>query len=88
MSAKTRPTAIRALEDFGYEPIDNLPMRLIPRLLSGEPHDRPLALGFVKRGPERLGEEMRFVDHLRGLDFSVRLTDPVAFDTAGGRMRG
>ena len=50
--------------------------------------DRPLALGFVKRGPERLGEEMRFVDHLRGLDFSVTLTDPVAYDTAGGRMRG
>ncbi len=47
-----------------------------------------LALGFVTSGPERLGEEMRFVDHLRGLDFAVELCDPVAFDKDGGRMRG
>ena len=50
--------------------------------------ERHLALGFVKRGPERLGEEMRFVDHLRGHDFAVTLSDPVAFDPEGGRMRG
>ncbi|MEL7151817.1 MAG: sarcosine oxidase subunit alpha family protein [Pseudomonadota bacterium] len=50
--------------------------------------DTHLALGFVKRGPERIGEEMRFVDHLRGHDFPVTLADPVAFDPDGGRMRG
>ena len=50
--------------------------------------DTSLALGFVKSGPERWGEEMRFVDHLRGLDFAVTLGDPVAFDAEGGRMRG
>ncbi len=50
--------------------------------------ETPLALGFVKHGPERIGEEMRFVDHLRGLDFPVKVTDPVAFDETGGRMRG
>ena len=44
-SGAGRTTAIRALEDFGYEIIENLPMGLIPRLLQGEPHDRPLALG-------------------------------------------
>ncbi|MCB1329175.1 MAG: RNase adapter RapZ [Maritimibacter sp.] len=48
-SGAGRTTAIRALEDFGYEIIDNLPMRLIPRLLQGEPHDRPLALGIDVR---------------------------------------
>ena len=47
-----------------------------------------LALGFVKSGPERIGETMRFVDHLRKLDFAVELCDPVAFDKDGGRMRG
>lgn len=50
--------------------------------------DTHLALGFVKRGPERLGAEMRFVDHLRGQDFLVMLADPVVFDAEGGRMRG
>ncbi len=50
--------------------------------------ETPLALGFVKSGPERTGEEMRFVDHLRGLDFPVVIADPVAFDETGGRMRG
>ena len=50
--------------------------------------EMPLALGFVKMGPERVGEEMRFVDHLRDLDFPVEIADPVAFDESGGRMRG
>ena len=50
--------------------------------------ETPLALGFVKSGPDRLGEDMRFVDHLRGLDFAVELTHPVTFDEEGGRMRG
>ena len=48
-SGAGRTTAIRALEDFGYEVIDNLPMRLIPRLLSGEPLEHPLALGLDVR---------------------------------------
>lgn len=48
-SGAGRTTAIRVLEDFGYEVIDNLPMRLIPRLLSGEPLDHPLALGIDVR---------------------------------------
>ncbi|MEM7719372.1 MAG: glycine cleavage T C-terminal barrel domain-containing protein, partial [Pseudomonadota bacterium] len=50
--------------------------------------ETPLAMGFVKCGPDRLGEKMRFVDHLRGQDFAVTLRDPVAFDPEGGRMRG
>ena len=48
-SGAGRTTAIRALEDFGYEVIDNLPMRLIPRLMSGGPVDHPLALGIDVR---------------------------------------
>jgi RNase adapter protein RapZ len=48
-SGAGRTTAIRALEDFGYEVIDNLPMRLIPRVLGGGPHDHPLALGIDVR---------------------------------------
>jgi UPF0042 nucleotide-binding protein len=44
-----RSTAIHILEDMGYEAIDNLPMHLLPRLLSGEPVERPLAIGIDTR---------------------------------------
>lgn len=44
-----RSTATRALEDIGYEVIDNIPLTLLPRLLSGPPLSRPLALGIDGR---------------------------------------
>jgi len=44
-SGAGRTTAINALEDLGFEAIDNLPLSLVPRLLEGEPPERPLALG-------------------------------------------
>ncbi|MGC8203094.1 RNase adapter RapZ [Aliiroseovarius sp. PTFE2010] len=44
-----RSTAINSLEDFGFEVIDNLPLSLMPRLLDGPPHSRPLALGLDTR---------------------------------------
>jgi len=44
-SGAGRTTAINALEDLGYEVIDNLPLSLLPRLLSGPPPARPIALG-------------------------------------------
>lgn len=45
-------TALGALEDLGYETIDNLPLSLLSRLLSepgGAGGDRPLALGLSAR---------------------------------------
>lgn len=48
-SGAGRSTAIHALEDLGYEAIDNLPLSLIPRLLDGPALDRPLALGIDVR---------------------------------------
>ena len=48
-SGAGRSTALRVLEDLGYEPIDNLPLSLIPRLLEGPPIQRPLALGIDVR---------------------------------------
>jgi UPF0042 nucleotide-binding protein len=44
-----RTTAIRALEDLGYEAIDNLPLALIGRLLAGPPMGRPLVIGVDPR---------------------------------------
>jgi len=44
-SGAGRTTAIRVLEDMGYEAIDNLPLSLLPRLLDGRAPEKPLALG-------------------------------------------
>ncbi|MEM1374991.1 MAG: RNase adapter RapZ [Pseudomonadota bacterium] len=41
-----RSTAINALEDMGYETIDNLPLSMIARLLA-DPLEKPLALGIA-----------------------------------------
>lgn len=48
-SGAGRTTAIRALEDMGYEAIDNLPLSLLPRLLDGPAPDKPMALGVDAR---------------------------------------
>ncbi|MBY6155269.1 RNase adapter RapZ [Vannielia litorea] len=47
-----RSTAVRVLEDLGYEAIDNLPLSLIPRLLEGAPRGGALALGIDSRNRE------------------------------------
>jgi UPF0042 nucleotide-binding protein len=39
-----RSTAIGALEDLGFEAIDNMPIGLLPRLFSGGSLDRPVAI--------------------------------------------
>jgi len=44
-SGAGRSSAINALEDLGFEAIDNMPLSLIPRLLDGPPLPRPIALG-------------------------------------------
>jgi len=44
-----RSSAIRVLEDLGYEAIDNMPLRLIPALLENPYPDKPVALGIDPR---------------------------------------
>ncbi|WP_235019397.1 RNase adapter RapZ [Tabrizicola flagellatus] len=48
-SGAGRTTAIRVLEDLGYEGIDNIPLSLVPRLVEGAPLGRPIALGLDVR---------------------------------------
>ncbi len=48
-SGAGRTTAIRVLEDLGYEGIDNIPLSLVPRLIDGPPLGRPIALGLDVR---------------------------------------
>lgn len=47
-----------------------------------------LALAFLKNGRARIGETVRLVDHLRGVDVSCQVTDPVFLDPEGRRVRG
>lgn len=48
-SGAGRSTAIRAMEDLGFEAIDNLPLSLLPRLLDGPPISHDLVLGLDVR---------------------------------------
>ena len=49
---------------------------------------REIALGFLKRGRERIGERIRAVDLLRDRDVECRVVEPVFIDPKGGRLRG
>lgn len=47
-----------------------------------------LAMGFVKDGHSRMGQQLKLVDHLRGVEATCRISDIVAYDPEGERMRG
>lgn len=47
-----------------------------------------IGLALLKEGPERHGETIRMVDHLRGISTLCEVCDPVFFDPEGGRVRG
>ncbi len=62
-----RGTAIKVLEDLGFEAIDNLPLTLLPRLLDGPPLARPLALGIDPRNRDfETGALIDLVNRLAG----------------------
>ena len=64
-----RTTALRALEDLGYEAIDNLPLELLPHLVSGiasEESDGPIAIGIDSRSRGFTGAEfLKRIESLR-----------------------
>jgi len=47
-----------------------------------------IALGFVRHGPDRIGERVLMVDHLRKIRTLCEVCPPVFFDPDGGRARG
>ncbi|ETX30875.1 RNase adapter RapZ [Roseivivax isoporae] len=66
-SGAGRSTAINALEDLGYEAIDNMPVSLVPRLVDGPAPTHPLALGIDVRNREFSVEALlELCDTLRG----------------------
>jgi UPF0042 nucleotide-binding protein len=78
-SGAGRSTAINALEDLGFEAIDNLPLGLLPRLLEGPPPERPLALGTDARtrdfSARRLLTEFDRLAELPGLEADLLFLD-------------
>jgi sarcosine oxidase subunit alpha len=46
-----------------------------------------IALGFLRGGVARLGEQIRAFDPLRGSDVPVVVTSPVFYDADGVRLR-
>ena len=46
-----------------------------------------LGLGFLKDGRARIGEKVRMVDHLRGLDVICEVCNPVFHDPEGEKLR-
>lgn len=79
-SGAGRSTAIAVLEDLGFESIDNLPLRLLPALLSSkDADDRAMALGIDVRNRDfAVGALIETIDRLsaeRGSDLSVLYLD-------------
>jgi UPF0042 nucleotide-binding protein len=73
-------TALKLLEDLGYEAVDNLPLSLLSGLATGE-LTRPVAIGIDSRtrgfSPEALVEQL---EHLREAGGDVRLIFLVCSD--------
>ncbi|SFU51269.1 UPF0042 nucleotide-binding protein [Aliiroseovarius crassostreae] len=57
-SGAGRSTAVRVLEDVGYEVIDNLPLSLVNRVLTGPALTHPIALGVDARNRDFSTEMM------------------------------
>ena len=53
-----KTTALRELEDLGWETIDNFPVRLLPRLVGADGSDQSLAIGFDCRTRGFVPEEL------------------------------
>lgn len=89
MNGAGKSTALKALEDFGFEAVDNLPLSLLERLVRtedrrpGDSSGRPLAIGVDSR--TRAFSPASFLSQLDSLrrrsDFDVRL---VYFDCGDG----
>lgn len=47
-----------------------------------------IGLGFVSDGPARIGDTLKMVDHLRGVETLVEICNPVFLDPEGEKLRG
>jgi UPF0042 nucleotide-binding protein len=91
MSGAGKSTALKTFEDMGWETVDNLPLRLLDRLLDAplpegaESETQPLALGIDARtrdfDPVRIIERIRAMCDKHGHDIGM-----LFLDCAGGEL--
>lgn len=91
MSGAGKSTVLKALEDIGYEAVDNLPLGLLRKLLATpDPNiehgsDRPLAIGIDTR--TRAFDAENVVQHIKSLRADRGLDIRVLFlDCSGGEL--
>jgi RNase adapter protein RapZ len=79
MSGAGRSTALKALEDMGYEAVDNLPLSLLPDLLRAPAQRPPLALGVdVRTRDFGVGSLLAVLDRLvveHGIELRIVFLD-------------
>jgi len=85
LSGAGKSTVLRTLEDLGWETVDNLPLRLLDRLLGSPPAEgaedgqRPLALGIDARtrdfDPERIVRRIKRLRDDHGYDIGTLFLD-------------
>ena len=71
-SGAGRTTALDSLEDLGFEAIDNIPLSLLPLLLSGNQINHPLALGIDARNRDFSNQNLLEVLRTIKLDFKFK----------------
>jgi len=69
-SGAGRTTALDSLEDLGFEAIDNIPLSLLPLLLSGNQINHPIALGIDARNRDFSNQNL--LEVLRTLNSDVK----------------
>jgi len=80
-----KSTALRELEDLGWEALDNFPIRLLSRLVGDDPQQHPLAIGFDCRTRGFVPDEvMERVHKLEGREDIVVST--LFLDCAGSEL--
>ena len=91
MSGAGKSTALRTLEDVGYEVVDNLPLSLFERLLAvpdehaDDSTDRPVAIGIDSR--TRAFDAAAIVQRIKRLNKEQRMDVRVIFiDCAGAEL--
>lgn len=85
MSGAGKSTALKTLEDIGWEAVDNLPLSLLDRMLtaqgetSGNTPPRPLAIGIDSRtrafDSEAIVEKLQRLRDHEGMDISILFLD-------------
>jgi sarcosine oxidase subunit alpha len=81
-------TAGAHLFDPGMDAVSENDQGYITSVAFSPTLERMLGMAFLKDGHSRMGQHVRMVDHLRGIEALCEVTDLVAFDKEGERLRG